>query len=80
MRREITQEQFYTELESKGHKLIRDEDGEIDTTYGSDYHNGPSCELCNASWCHHCRDETEPCPSAAAGADSLHKPSTKQQL
>lgn len=50
-------EKFYRRLERAGHKLIRDEDGDIDIwRMDADVHNGPGCELCEMNWCHHCRD------------------------
>ena len=55
---------FETRAEALGHRLIRDEDGKIDIfRLEIDHCNGPECELCGQSWCHHCRDTPEPCPS-----------------
>lgn len=50
-----TDQDFYNALEVAGHKLVRDEDGEIDIwQYDSGYHNGPGCEKCHETWCMHC--------------------------
>jgi len=55
---------FETRAEALGHRLIRDKDGKIDIfRLEYDNHNGPECERCGESWCHHCLDEPEPCPS-----------------
>ena len=40
------------------HRWKRDEYGEIDRfAMNSDYHNGPMCERCWASYCLHCNDK-----------------------
>ncbi len=54
---------FEQRLEAAGHKLVRDADGSVDCwMLDHDYHNGPGCELCGESWCHHCENRViEPC-------------------
>ena len=50
--------------ESKGHKLRRNDDGDIDHFVTDvDFHNGPGCETCGDAWCEHCTDpaKIEPC-------------------
>lgn len=55
MAKRRTYQDFYTALEAAGHKLVRDEDGEIDSSQlDADYHNGPGCEKCHETWCEHC--------------------------
>lgn len=50
-----TDQDFYDALEAAGHKLVRDEDGEVDVFQcDADYHNGPGCEKCHETWCQHC--------------------------
>lgn len=50
-----TDQDFYNALEEAGHKLVRNEDGEIDIWQcDSGYHNGPGCEKCHKTWCEHC--------------------------
>lgn len=46
------------------HRWIKDEDGKINTfAYAEGNHNGPECELCGFSFCHHCDDRYEDeCP------------------
>lgn len=57
--------EYHAYLEAQGHRLVRDEDGEIDVfVLDCEYHNGPGCELCGESWCHHCRDEVDACECA----------------
>lgn len=42
------------------HKWKLREDGSIDTfAYADGNHNGPECELCGFSYCHHCDDFSE---------------------
>lgn len=50
-----TDQDFYNALEAAGHKLVRNEDGEVDV-WRLDYyiHNGPGCEKCHVTWCEHC--------------------------
>lgn len=56
---------YWGRLEAAGHRLKRDEDGEVDYfAFSYEFHNGPRCELCGDSWCHHCEDEIEPCEGA----------------
>jgi hypothetical protein len=52
---------YHEKLESMGHKLIRDENGDIDdfrldvdSEEGFGGHNGPQCELCGDMWCIWC--------------------------
>jgi hypothetical protein len=53
---------YYDKLEAAGHKLRRDEDGDIDFfVMDIGYHNGPGCTECGHSWCEHCEDAIEPC-------------------
>lgn len=53
---------FNERAEALGHKLRRDEDGNVDIfVCDSDYHNGPGCETCGDSWCHHCNETIKPC-------------------
>jgi len=53
-------------LEAAGHKLRHDEDGEVDIfVMDVGYCNGPGCELCGESWCHHCQDKIKPCTGAS---------------
>lgn len=59
-------DEFYAKLESLGHKLRRDEDGDIDSfACDADTHNGPACEICEEGWCVHCEwkkmDKLKPC-------------------
>jgi hypothetical protein len=55
-------EPFHVKLEQAGHKLIRDEDGDVDIFIcDTSWHNGPGCELCGESWCQHCDPVIEPC-------------------
>lgn len=50
-----TDQDFYDALEAAGHKLVRDEGGEIDAFQcDADYHNDPGCEKCHETWCEHC--------------------------
>lgn len=53
---------YHKALEEAGHKLILDEDGEIDI-FRLAYHvcNGPECELCGEAWCQHCQNKIEEC-------------------
>ena len=54
--------EFYEKIEGMGHKLFRDENGEVDCwILDYDYHNGPGCEKCEDSWCHHCQGEISRC-------------------
>lgn len=56
--------EYQKKLEAAGHVLIRDEDGDVNIfVMDHGYHNGPGCELCGESWCHHCEDEVKPCPA-----------------
>jgi hypothetical protein len=56
---------FHIALEEAGHKLRREDDGEVDIfALDYDYHNGPECVLCGDSWCHHCREVIEPCQNS----------------
>lgn len=67
---------FEQRAEELGHKLQRDEDGDIDVfAVDSGFHNGPACEACRDSWCHHCTsaDELKPCPGAAEYEAALEK-------
>lgn len=53
---------YHVKLEEEGHKLILNEDGEVDIfRLDVDHHNGPECELCGESWCHHCQPEIKKC-------------------
>ena len=55
--------------EVKGHKLRRDEDGDIDEfALAFDHHNGPECTVCDENWYHHCTraEDVEPCDGGAA--------------
>lgn len=53
---------YHIALEAAGHKLIRDEDGDVDIfRLDANFHNGPECELCGETWCHHCKEDIEPC-------------------
>ena len=55
-------QEWYKELEDKGHELILDEYGSIDIwVLDYDYHNGPGCAKCGISWCHHCMNEITEC-------------------
>lgn len=54
--------------EALGHVLRRDENGNIDHwVMDAGFCNGPGCEACGATWCHHCVDidDIQPCPMAA---------------
>jgi len=58
----VTDEEYYAEIEKAGHRLIRNGDGKVDFfAMEFEYHNGPMCELCDDSWCEHCRDSISPC-------------------
>jgi len=53
---------YHIELEAAGHRLIRDNHGRVDVHQMSDDpHNGPGCERCGETWCHHCKHEIKPC-------------------
>lgn len=57
----LSDNQYLSYIESKGHILKR-EDGEIDIwVLDADYHNGPGCVKCHDCWCYHCRDEIDEC-------------------
>lgn len=57
-----TQRPFHILLEEAGHVLKRGSYGDIDIfVRDNGFHNGPGCELCGESWCHHCEGEIEPC-------------------
>lgn len=59
-------EEFYQELRDAGHKLMLNEDGEVDFFAMSyEFHNGPMCELCHESWCEHRNNTVRPCTHAA---------------
>lgn len=46
---------FVQQAERLGHRLVRLEPGEIDIFQMDDgVHNGPGCERCGLTWCHHC--------------------------
>jgi len=63
---------FHIALEAAGHKLKRDEDGEVDIfALESGTHNGPECVLCGDSWCHHCGGTIEPCAKSGQNDQSL---------
>jgi len=65
---EHTSETFAERLERAGHKLRRNEDGEVDNFVVSEgFHNGPGCLVCSESWCEHCacNREIEPCDGGA---------------
>lgn len=58
-------DEWAKKVEAKGHKLCRNEDGEVDHwVVDVGYHNGPGCELCKDSWCEHCTDadKVRECP------------------
>jgi hypothetical protein len=60
--------EYHKKLEAAGHKLIRDDDGYIDIfVLDEGYHNGPGCELCGESWCHHCEPTITPCTPTPEG-------------
>lgn len=62
---------FHVKLEAAGHKLIRNEDGEVDVfRLDAGFHNGPECELCGKVWCHHCETIAPTCPKAATDKPS----------
>ena len=55
-------QQYIQAIQSAGHLLKRDDDGDIDMFAMSyEFHNGPVCELCHDCWCVHCRDAIYPC-------------------
>jgi hypothetical protein len=57
----LSRDEYYSYIESKGHVLKRYE-GEIDIwVMDADYHNGPGCEKCLRSWCHHCHETVKEC-------------------
>jgi len=46
---------WFETAEERGHKLIRDQDGDVDQfVEGGGFHNGPGCETCGWSTCMHC--------------------------
>lgn len=54
---------FIAAAEAQGH-VLRTEDGEVDTfAMSAEFHNGPVCVKCHASWCIHCheRGSIKPC-------------------
>lgn len=54
--------EYHEALEAAGHKLRRNDNGEVDVwVMEEDFHNGPGCELCGESWCHHCKPKARPC-------------------
>jgi hypothetical protein len=69
---------FDQRAEELGHKLIRDEDGDIDHfVCDAGYHNGPGCSVCHVSWCHHSdgAEDIQPCDGGAA-----HEADERQEL
>lgn len=69
---------FYDEIVAAGHVLKLDGDGDIDSfALSYDFHNGPGCSVCGASWCEHCGDPIRPCIGvegvAAREAEALRK-------
>ncbi len=60
----------------KGHKLRRDEDGDIDDfALEWEHHNGPACTVCEERWCHHCTraEDIELCDGGAAVREAEQK-------
>lgn len=56
---------YHILLENAGHRLIRDENGNINIFRKNvGHHNGPECELCHETWCHHCQPDVKPCKRA----------------
>lgn len=51
---------FYDKCRAKGHVLALDEDGSV-KYFDGDYHGGPECVECGASWCEHCYDPVSQC-------------------
>lgn len=58
----MSHQKYYDYLQSLGHVLKLDENGNVDA-FGHDFenHNGPSCINCGASWCHHCEEDAQVC-------------------
>lgn len=53
---------YHIALETAGHRLIRDLDGDVDIfRMDNGTHNGPECELCHQKWCHHCMPDISSC-------------------
>ena len=66
---------FHAKLEAAGHRLIRNEDGAVDVfRLDAGFHNGPECELCGRSWCHHCEMVASTCPKAVTAEPNLQDP------
>lgn len=77
--------QWIEAMKAKGHLPVLDEDGNLDTlVLDIDFHNGPGCQLCGESWCHHCLDPEDipQCSNPAIDAEFrvMEEPSASYPL